>query len=250
MSKKKSGEEGADKSEYIYQPDKIKDTLNIRDLKWTDKQKALIDIGLDKNCKIIFINGPAGSSKTLLAVYCALKLLNDKRVGEAYYLRSAVESSDSKIGYLPGSADEKFSFYNIPLLDKLYELLPQSQADKLIKEQKIKAFPINFMRGLSLNSSCLILDESQNSSIREIITVISRLGKFSRCFVLADPTQTDLNNGKRGGFEQLFNIFSDKESQEAGIQTFTFDESDILRSDITRFIVKKLKTAQIKNLSH
>lgn len=73
-------------------------------------------------------------------------------------------------------------------MDKLYELLPKSQADKLIKDEKIKMFPINFMRRfISKCYKWIILDESQNSSLREIVTVISRLGKFSRCFVLADP---------------------------------------------------------------
>ena len=166
-----------------------------------------------------------------------------KAISDIMYLRSAVESSDSKLGYLPGSAEDKLRFYNMPFLDKLDELLPTTRAEKLETEGRISMFPVNFARGMNWTNKCVILDEAQNSSIKEITTVLTRLGEETKCFVLADPMQTDLRNDRLcGGFEKLYKLFTDQESQRMGIHTFKFDEDDIMRSELCKFIVKKLKT--------
>jgi phosphate starvation-inducible PhoH-like protein len=235
MAKKK-----ADKSEYVHQGEKIKDSLTIRDLNWTEKQKQFIEIALDKKTKIILLKGAAGTSKSLLSVYCGLKLLNEKKISDIIYVRSAVESSDSKLGFLPGDVDDKLSFYNLPFFDKLEELLPSSEIDKLKKEEKISMFPINYCRGMSWNAKLIIFDESQNSSRKEIVTVLTRIGKYSKCFILADPTQTDLPSSKAGGFCDIFNKLSDQESKDMGIVTFEFTNDDIVRSELVKFLVKKL----------
>ena len=166
-----------------------------------------------------------------------------KAISDIMYLRSAVESSDSKLGYLPGTAEDKLRFYNLPFLDKLDELLPTIRAEKLEQEGRISMFPVNFARGMNWKSKCVILDEAQNSSLKEITTVLTRLGEGSRCFVLADPMQTDLRNRDQiGGFEKLYKTFTDQQSQSMGIHTFAFDEDDIMRSELCKYIVKKVKT--------
>ena len=189
----------------------------------------------------MFVNGPAGTSKSLLSVYCGLQLLNMKAISDIMYLRSAVESSEAKLGFLPGTAEDKLRFYNLPFLDKLDELLPTTRAEKLEQEGRISMFPVNFARGMNWKSKCIILDEAQNSSLKEITTVLTRLGEGSRCFVLADPMQTDIHKGQ-GGFEKLYKAFNDDESQDKGIHTFAFDEDDIMRSELCKYIVKKVKT--------
>ena len=223
-------------------PNPIKRSIKVNQLPWTDKQKEFFKIALNFNTRIVFVNGPAGTSKSLLAVYCGLQLLNMKAVSDIMYLRSAVESSESKLGYLPGTAEEKLTFYNLPFLDKLDELLPTTRAEKLEQEGRISMFPVNFARGMNWKSKCVILDEAQNSSLKEITTVLTRLGEGSRCFVLADPMQTDLRNRDQiGGFEKLYKTFTDQESQARGIHTFAFDEDDIMRSELCKYIVKKIK---------
>ena len=231
-----------DKSPKILQRDKFKEELKIRELNWTDKQKAFIDIALNKDVKMMFISGPAGSSKTLLSIYCALQLIKDKKVSDIMYIRSPVESSDSKIGYLPGDADEKLKYYNLPFADKLEELLSKQYIEALNNQGRIQSHPLSFVRGMSWNCKAIILDEAQNCTQKEIVTLMTRVGEFSKCFILADPDQSDLGNGKSGGFDKLQSIFSDQESQEKGIYSFQFTEDDIKRSDLVKFIVKKLKT--------
>lgn len=235
MSKKQ------DRSKFIPQNEKLKEKLSLREFEWTEKQKEFIKIALDKETRIMFVCGPAGTSKTLMAVYSALRLLSDKKVSDIVYIRSAVESSDSKIGYLPGPHEEKMAVYNMPLEEKLVELLPKNQVQYLQKESKITAFPVNFTRGLSWNVKCLIFDEVQNSSAKEIITVLTRLGQFSRAFILADPMQTDLPKGKTGASERIFDLFDDEESRAKGIHVFRFTEDDIKRSELVRFLVTKFK---------
>jgi len=230
-----------DKSPKVHQRDKFKEELKIRDLNWTEKQKDFIKLALDKNVKTILISGPAGTSKTLLSVYCALHLMQDKKIPEIIYIRSPVESSDSKIGYLPGDVDEKLQFYNLPFSDKLEELLSKPQIESLNNQERIKIHPLSFVRGMSWNCKGIILDEAQNCTTKEIVTLMTRVGEFSKCFILADPDQTDLPLGKSGGFEKLKNIFNDEESKQNGIYSFEFSEEDIKRSDLVKFIVKKLK---------
>jgi phosphate starvation-inducible PhoH-like protein len=229
-----------DDSPYVYQGKKFGGSLQFRDkIKWTDKQKKFIDLATDKNTKILFVKGPAGSSKSILSVYTALKLLDEKRISEIMYVRSAVESSESSMGFLPGSADMKMAFYNMPFLDKLNELLISSDVSALQKQGSISCFSPNFARGVSWNAKAIIMDEAQNSTRKEIVTILTRLGQFSRGFILADPLQTDLN-GRAGGFEDLYSIFDNEESRMQGIHVFEFDENDIMRSELVKFIVRKL----------
>ena len=225
-------------------PNPIKRLIKVKQLAWTDKQKEFFKIALDPSTQIVFVNGPAGTAKTILSTYCGLQLLNMKLISDIMYLRSAVESADRSLGFLPGSADDKLRFFNLPFLDKLEELLDETRAEKLESESRISMFPVNFARGMNWNAKCVILDEAQNSTIKEITTVLTRLGKNSRCFVLADPMQTDIKSSHaQGGFEKMYKIFSDEESREMGIHTFSFDEEDIMRSELLKFVIKKLKVA-------
>ena len=222
--------------------DPIKRVIKVKQLPWTQKQKDFFKIALDKETQIVFVDGPAGTSKSLLSVYCGLQLLNMKVISDIMYLRSAVESSESKLGFLPGSADEKLRFYNMPFLDKLDELLQNTRIEKLEEQGRISMFPVNFARGMNWTNKCIILDEAQNSTAKEITTVLTRLGKGSKCFVLADPMQTDLRTERLcGGFERLFKLFSDDESRHMGIHTFKFTEEDVMRSKLCKYIVKKLR---------
>ncbi|MAH46094.1 hypothetical protein CMI37_09690 [Candidatus Pacearchaeota archaeon] len=219
----------------------IKRVIKINQFPWTEKQKEFFRIALDYNTKIVFVDGPAGTSKTLLATYCGLQLLNMKAVDNIMYLRSAVESSDRSLGFLPGDAGDKLRFYNLPFLDKLDELLLTTKTEKLEEEKRISMFPVNFARGMNWTNKCIILDEAQNSTSKEIVTVLTRMGEGSRCFVLADPMQTDLRSENvQGGFEHMFKTFSDEESAAMGIYGFKFTEEDIVRSELVKYLIKKL----------
>lgn len=227
-----------DKSPRIPQRDKIKGELKLKQLNWTPKQQEFINLALDKKTRIMFVSGPAGSSKTILSVYAALQLINQHKVSDVIYIRSAVESADSKLGYLPGEVDDKMAYYGIPFEDKLLELLDRQSIQFLKKDERISVQPVNFIRGQSWNARVAVIDEAQNMTQKEIFTVLTRIGKFSKAFVLADPMQSDIN-GKSGGFARLAAHFTDQEGNENGVHYFEFGEEDIMRDELTKFLVRR-----------
>jgi phosphate starvation-inducible PhoH-like protein len=233
-------EQKQDTSMVVHQRSKLKNPLNIRirsDL--TEKQKEFLTLSENKNTKVIFISGCAGTSKTYISVLASLQLLNQKRIGEIVYIRSAVESSEFGIGFIPGDVNAKMLYYNTPILDKLDELLPKNEIISLQKESRVINIPIGFCRGLHWANKSIIIDEAQNITKKELITLITRIGEFSKVFILGDPEQTDIGN--KSGFVELTTIFDDDESRKNGIHTFKFNEDDIVRSGLCKFIIKKLK---------
>lgn len=229
-----------DNSPIIPQRSKFRGTLSIYNRELTEHQNQFLELAKDKNTKIMFVSGPAGSSKTYLSVLHALKMIDEKKVSDLVYIRSAVESSDSKLGFLPGEADEKMAPYLQPLLDKLIELLPKNEVDVLQKDGRISSVPVGFLRGLNWNAKVIIADEAQNMTWKELFTLITRVGEFSKVFILGDPEQSDING--KSGFIKMVNMFDDEESRQNGIQVFKFTEEDIVRSGLVRFIIKKSRT--------
>lgn len=229
-----------DTSPYIFQRDKISLDLNIRELPWTEKQKTIIELFLNKNTKALFLKGPAGTSKTLTAMYCGLQLLNKRRVSDIVLVRAAVESSDAKLGYLPGDIDTKISVYMTPFQDKFNELLCKPHIAALEKDQRLVSCPIGFARGLHFAAKFVCVDEMQNLSRKEILLILSRIGEYSKVFLCGDPDQTDLPIGK-SGFNEVYNLFDNEESKQQGIFCAEFTEEDIVRSEFCKFVTQKFK---------
>lgn len=238
-----------DKSIYVFQRDKISRPLNIHELPWTIKQKEFIALAQDKKTKILLVRGPAGTSKTLVAVYCMLQLLNEHKLSDIVLMRSAVESADSKLGYLPGTVDEKMADYLLPYTDKLEELLSAGDIKYLLDDKRINAIPLGFARGRHLAVKGVIVDESQNITYNELITIMTRMGEFSKTFILCDPDQSDLPMAKQGGFQKLWHTFDDDQSREEGIRTFEFFEEDIVRSRLVKYIVTKINSLKKQDRS-
>ncbi len=232
-----------DNSPYVFKDQaKIDFHLDIREnIPFTAKQKELFKLIQDKNTKMVLVKGPSGVSKTMSAVYCGLHELNNKKVSQIVYIRAAVESADSKLGMLPGEILSKVEPYLIPLKEKLEEFLTTSQVKALQAGNFIEGSPISFLRGRHMSNRYIVVDESQSLVEREIITIMTRLGEHSKIIICADPYQTDLTNGKVGGFDKLFKTFSDQESKDNGIFTFEFGPEDIVRSKFVKFIVEKLE---------
>lgn len=235
---KKEKELNSDKSPIIPQRSKLKTDLTIFHRDLTPKQNAFVTLSQNKKSKLIFVSGPAGTSKSYISVYSSLLLLNSKRISDIIYVRSPVESAEKSIGLLPGEISDKLSPYMQPLLDKLEELLPKSDISFLKKDDRFAGIPIGFLRGLNWNAKAIILDEAQNCTFKELYTFITRIGEFSKVFVLGDPDQSDING--KSGFIKMMDIFDDDESKEHGIFTYRFDENDIVRSELVKFISKKI----------
>lgn len=228
-----------DTSPVVHQKSKLKNELNIFHRELTSNQKAFMSMSLDKNVKMIIVSGPAGTAKTYTSVLASLELLSSKKVSDIIYVRSIVESSDAKMGFLPGESADKFAPYKQPLMDKVEELLSPTEAKMLDAENRLQGLPVGFLRGLNWNANAIVVDEAQNMSKKELITVMTRAGEFSKLFVLGDPEQSDI--GSKSGFQEIYDIFNDDESRVNGIYTFQFTDDDIVRSKLVQFISKKIK---------
>lgn len=216
-----------------------KTKIKLKKLEFSDKQQELLKIMFDRGTKIVFISGPAGTSKTFMAIYAALQLFNMNNSYNISYVRTIIESADRGMGALPGNIDEKFCPFMMPLNDKLFELMGASDAKSLNDEGVISAMPINYLRGASLNDQIVIADESQNFSVKELITLITRIGENTKMFICGDAMQSDING--KSGFNKIKDIFNDASSQKQGIYNFEFNHKDIKRSEILKYIVKKLE---------
>jgi len=203
-----------------------------------DVHKSFVDICLNDKSKMVLVDGPAGTAKTYLAVLSALTLLKEKQIDQIVYIRSIVESATKSIGALPGEIDEKFKPWSLPMLEKMQELIPSGLASTLISEGSVRCVPVNFVRGLTFHDSFVIIDEAQNMTKEELITILTRFGHGSRYVVVGDGNQKDI--GKLSGFSEILKRFNDEESVQNGIHVMKFGENEIVRSAILKFIVKKL----------
>lgn len=249
MSKKKlSGvgrEANKDKSAFVPQRDKIKQGFTISPrYQWTPRHQEIIDRILDKETKIVFVEGPAGTAKTLMGVYAGLHLLNDKKLSDIMYVRSIVESSSKPMGYLKGGIDDKTEPYAMPLNDKLSELISSPDIRALHDDNRIHVMPIGFVRGASWNAKYILADEAQNLDFKELTTLISRFGQFSKMVIVGDAVQSDING--KSGFMKMFDLFNDEMSRTNGIHCVSLTKDDVVRSGILKYVLGRIETVNIK----
>lgn len=218
----------------------LKQNIVVNSLKLDDKQLRFLEKSLAKKTKIMFISGPAGTSKTYMSVYSALRLLSAEDDLDLVYVRTVIESADKGLGALPGDLAEKFNPYIMPLMDKLEEMLPKNTSLKsdLLEKGRVSAMPINFLRGASWKDKIIVADEAQNFTFKELLTLITRIGENTKIFICGDSMQSDIND--KSGFNKMCDIFNDYRSRQKGIEFFKFDEDDIKRSEILKFIIKKV----------
>src|SRR5579872_5338603 len=182
---------------------------------------------------LVFGVGPAGTGKTYLAVAMGVSALLAKRVARIILTRPAVEAGE-RLGFLPGTLQEKVDPYLRPLYDALYDMLEADKVEKLLERAVIEVAPIAFMRGRTLNDSFIILDEAQNSTAEQMKMVLTRQGFNSKMVVNGDVTQIDLPGGKRSGLLDAVDVLRGVE----GISFVQFDEKDVVRHTLVQRIVK------------
>ncbi|HXP83295.1 MAG TPA: PhoH family protein [Bryobacteraceae bacterium] len=177
--------------------------------------------------------GPAGTGKTYLAVAMAVSALMAKRVSRIILTRPAVEAGE-RLGFLPGTLQEKIDPFLRPLYDALYDMLETEKIEKLLERNTIEIAPIAFMRGRTLNDSFIIMDEAQNATPEQMKMILTRQGFNSKMVVTGDPTQVDLPQGQRSGLIEVIDVLRGVE----GIQFIQFDDRDVVRHSLVQRIVK------------
>src|SRR5246500_5459177 len=182
---------------------------------------------------MVFGVGPAGTGKTYLAVAMAISALVSKRVNRIILARPAVEAGE-RLGFLPGTLQEKIDPYLRPLYDALYDMLDPERVDRYLEKNAIEIAPIAFMRGRTLNDSFVILDEAQNTTSEQMKMFVTRLGFNSKAVITGDITQIDLPNARRSGLLEAIDVLKHVD----GLAFVHFDEGDVVRHHLVQRIVR------------
>jgi phosphate starvation-inducible PhoH-like protein len=182
---------------------------------------------------MVFAIGPGGTGKTYLGVAMAVSALLSKQVNRIILARPAVEAGE-RLGFLPGTIQEKVDPYMRPLYDALYDLLEADKLDRFLEKGIIEIAPLAFMRGRTLNDSFVILDEAQNTTSEQMKMFLTRLGFNSKAVITGDVTQIDLPNDRRSGLIEAIDVVGKIE----GISLIYFDEHDVVRHSLVQRIIK------------
>lgn len=182
---------------------------------------------------MVFGIGPSGTGKTYLAVAMAVEALLVKEVSRIILARPAVEAGE-RLGYLPGTLQEKINPYLRPLYDALYDVLDPDRVERYLEKGIIEIAPIAFMRGRTLNDAFVILDEAQNTTSEQMKMFLTRLGFNSKAVVTGDVTQIDLPNGRRSGLVEAVDVVGRVE----GISFIYFTERDVVRHSLVQRIIR------------
>jgi phosphate starvation-inducible PhoH-like protein len=176
--------------------------------------------------KVTFCHGPAGTSKTFTTIYTALQLLAEEKI-KHIILTKPIQESGEKLGFLPGSVDEKIMPFMESYRDSMNIILGKQKADWLFTTECIRYEPLAYMRGRTFHDSMMILDEAQNADFRQLMLFISRMGKNSKVVVSGDVSQYDIERNKVA----LPNFVKMLEGIDS-IASFEFYKEDIMRDKI------------------
>lgn len=194
------------------------------------------------NNDLVFAIGPAGTGKTYVAVMNAVAKLKSGEVKKIILTRPAVEAGES-LGFLPGDLKEKVDPYLRPIYDALYDVLGVNNTEELIEKGTIEIAPLAYMRGRTLESAYVILDEAQNTTSAQMKLFLTRLGFNSKMVVTGDITQIDLPNHKKSGLVETTNMLKEVK----GIEIMTFERIDVIRHPLVQKVLARYEEHENKS---
>jgi len=189
--------------------------------------------------EVVFGLGPAGTGKTYVAVAKAVEALKKREVERIILSRPAVEAGE-RLGFLPGDMKEKVDPYLRPLYDALYDMMPADKVDRMLASGEIEIAPLAFMRGRTLTSSFVIIDEAQNTTPVQMKMVLTRLGEDSRMVITGDLSQIDLPANQPSGLSDAVGLLDNVK----GIGIMHLSGDDVVRHPVVARILKAYEAGQ------
>lgn len=184
---------------------------------------------------VTFCQGLAGSGKTHIAIGMALEYLATDKVSKIVITRPVIEAGE-RLGYLPGTAEEKLHPYLLPIIDEINYFISMAQYATLKLHNKIEVVPLGLMRGRNFHDCFIVADECQNASYEQLKMLLTRVGKNSKIVLTGDVKQSDLHRNLQGGFQQISNALHNID----GIGISTLEAIDIIRNPIIAKILEAL----------
>lgn len=196
-----------------------------------------------RSCDITLCAGVAGSGKSFLSVAEAVANLNAGLVKKIILTRPAVEAGEH-LGHLPGDATEKVRPFLQPLFDALGAFLEPFQIEKMQAEGIIEVAPLAYLRGRSFNECFMVLDEAQNTTKAQMKMYLTRIGLKSRCVVVGDVSQVDLENGEQDGFSDAICRLQ----WRPGVGTVRMTVADLHRHPIVAEVIDAYEQVDIQTI--
>lgn len=203
----------------------------------TENQRKMVTL-MQKN-DMLFAVGPAGTGKTYTAVALAVRALKEKEVRRIILTRPAVESGEN-LGFLPGDLKEKLDPYMQPLYDALRDMISHERLESYLEKGVIQIAPLAFMRGRTLDSAFVILDEAQNTTHNQMKMFLTRMGKNAKFIINGDPGQIDLPRRQVSGLKESLLALKDID----GIAQVYLDDKDVVRHRLVKKIIKAYKSIE------
>jgi len=205
----------------------------------TPNQRIYLDL-IEQN-DMVFGIGPAGTGKTYLAVAMAISALNSRKVSRIVLARPAVEAGE-RLGFLPGTMQDKVDPYLRPLYDALYDLMEPEKVDKFLERNIIEIAPLAFMRGRTLNDAFIILDEAQNTTPEQMKMFVTRMGNNAKAVITGDVTQIDLPDHRKSGLVHAVTVLESVK----GLAFHYFHEVDVVRHALVQRIVHAYEDHKVR----
>lgn len=190
---------------------------------------------------LVFCVGPAGTGKTYLAVAMAVSMLRNNQIKRIVLVRPAVEAGE-RLGFLPGDLQAKVNPYLRPLFDAMHDMMTFDQIRRLMQNDVIEVIPLAYMRGRTLNSAVVILDEAQNTTVSQMLMFLTRMGHNSKMIVTGDDSQVDLADGQQSGLADAVRRLRGIK----GIKLVRLTDMDIVRHRLVQAVVNAYANGQDK----
>lgn len=206
----------------------------LKDIELTTNQKRFVNS--INNKKLVFLDGPAGSGKTLLSCKYAIEKLNSSEVKNVVITRPAISIHNEQHGFLPGDLNEKMGVWVAPLLENFMLFESERKVKQYISNGHISIVPLAYIRGLTFEDSVVIGDEMQNSSRQQMLALLTRIGQNCQMIITGDGNQSDvLELGVTNGLRDFIDKYEESDPCE-DIEVVKFTDDDIKRSDLIKFI--------------
>lgn len=242
MSKSKKSEKKESASKKAARVVEESKSIQLKQVKCkNDRQKEFLKC--IETHEVTVCTGVAGSGKTYLACYEAIKMLMRKEVEKIVLVKSVTTLPKEEVGFIPGDLKEKMDPFMISFYGNIDKLIGQETRKRLVVEGKIEVQPLAFIRGINIDGAVVILDECQNLTTETFKTIVTRIGEGSKYIIMGDSSQCDLGKKSKSVLSKLLEIF--KEDELVG--TVEFEESDCVRNPIIPHLLEKIKLIESNN---